>query len=154
MKNENLYQSLFESLRDAVWIASVDGIILDANPSTAEMLGCNLGKIIGSNVITYYQNPKDRSKFIEQVMKYGFVKDYQINMKKNNGEIITCLFTATLLKGKDGNIIGFQGIVRDITNRKKMEDKLKESEEKYKELVENVNSIIAKFDNSGKIIWM
>jgi PAS domain S-box-containing protein len=154
LKNENLYQSLFESLRDAVWIASVDGIILDANPSTAEMLGYTLDEIIGSNVITYYQNPNDRSKFIEQVLEYGFVNDYQINMKKNNGEIITCLFTATLLKDKDSNIIGFQGIVRDITNRKKMEDKLKESEEKYKELVENVNSIIAKFDNNGKIIWM
>jgi PAS domain S-box-containing protein len=53
-----------------------------------------------------------------------------------------------------GKPISFVGIARDITDRKKVEKALKESEEKYRELVENANSIITKFDKDGRILSM
>ena len=154
LKNEENYRNLFDNLRDSVWIATIDGIIIDANPATSEMLGYPLQDIIGSSVLNYYQNPSQRFRFKEQVEKYGLVKDYEINMKRITGEIITCLFTATLCKDADGKVMGYQGIVRDITKRKQTEEKQKESEKKYRELVESANSIIAKFDEMGKIISM
>ncbi|KYC50953.1 MAG: sensory histidine kinase AtoS [Candidatus Methanofastidiosum methylothiophilum] len=154
LKHEENYRNLFVNIGEAVWIATIGGIVLDANPATSEMLGSKLEDIIGNKIIGYYSNPDDRAKFIELVNKYGFVNDYEIKMKRKDGEIITCLFTATLFKNSEGKVIGYQGIVRDVTKRMLIEKELRDSEEKYRELVENANSIIAKFDKEGKILSM
>ncbi len=147
---EEKYRTLFRELKDVVYESTPEGKLLDINPAGLELFGYDsldeLRKInIGEDL---YVNPNARLKLIEQLEKEGFVKNYEIKIKSKMGKEIVVLETSFLLKDNNGSIIGYQGIIRDITENKKHEEllikynneltevnnQLKASEEKLKKL--------------------
>jgi two-component system NtrC family sensor kinase len=80
---------------------------------------------------------------MELVEKLGFIKDFEVEFKKKNGERITVLLTATAKRDEKGTIIGYEGLNIDITDRKKMEKELKEANDFLMNLIESsVDGII------------
>ncbi|KYC53608.1 MAG: sensory histidine kinase AtoS [Candidatus Methanofastidiosum methylothiophilum] len=148
------YRSLIRESMDAIWFSTIEGKIVDANEAAAKLLGVPLTTLIGTSILDFYVDPLDRLKFQEKVEKEGSIKGYEISLKNIKGQQLFCLFTSSIWKDKKGKIIGYRGIVHDITKRKKMGDSLKRSEEKYRELVEYANSIIAKLDEHGRVLSM
>jgi PAS domain S-box-containing protein len=62
-----------------------------------------------------YHNPSDRKRFQESIEQDGFVKDYPVEFKKKDGAKISVLITSTTIKDKNGNVLGYEGIIRDVT---------------------------------------
>ena len=84
-----------------------------------------------------YENPEERKRYTRLIAKQGFVKDYPVNLIKKDGTVISTLITSVAIKDRDGNLAGFQGTIRDITDRNQAEEALKVSEEKFRNLYEN-----------------
>jgi PAS domain S-box-containing protein len=137
-ESEERYRSLFEESRDATYTTSQEGEILDANRSMFNLFGYSREEMIGLKARETYVLSEDRLKFQQKIEREGFVRDYEIKLRKKDGTEIDCLLTATVRRTADGNILGYQGIIRDITERKKMEEALRKSEEKYRTILENI----------------
>jgi two-component system NtrC family sensor kinase len=98
-----------------------------------------------------YVNPEDRMRLKERMEEEGLVKDMEVEFKKRDGERITVLLTAHPIKNEKGEIVGYQGINLDITERKKIENELREANEFFQNLIESsVDGIIAA-DMKGNI---
>jgi PAS domain S-box-containing protein len=121
-ESEERYRLLFEESRDAIYITSRNGEFIDLNQSALDLFGYTKEEIKMLNVNEIYVNPDDRKKFQETIEQKGFVRDYPTKLRKKDGTEIECLITSTLRRNNEGEILGYQGIIRDITEQKKIEE--------------------------------
>jgi len=121
-ESEERYRTLFEQSRDAIYITSKEGEILDANQSMLDLFGYSREEMIGFQAGETYVYPEDRLRFQQEIEREGFVRDHEIELRKKDGTEMDCLLTATVRRTAVGNILGYQGIIRDITERKRVED--------------------------------
>jgi PAS domain S-box-containing protein len=121
-KSDERYRTLFEESRDAIYTTTQEGEFLDANQSMLNLFGYSREEIIGLKAGETYVHPDDRLKFKQKIGCEGFVRDYEIKLRKKDGTEMECLLTAIVRKTADGNIFGYQGIIRDITERKRAEE--------------------------------
>jgi PAS domain S-box-containing protein len=128
-ESEEKYRTLFEDSRDAVYITTWEGKLIGANQSFLDLFCIARDEIPDLNVQQLYGNPYERSRFQKQIEKKGSVKDFEVKLRKKDGTEMDCLFTSTAWQASDGSTLGYRGIVRDITERKKTERALREREE-------------------------
>jgi len=144
-ESEEKFRNLFERVRHGLFISSREGRFLDCNQAMLEMLGYHDKEEFLKIDITkdLYVNPEDRNKFQRLVEKEGFVKDFEVEFMKKKGEKITVLLTAHAKRDQNGEIIGYEGINIDISDRKRMERELKEANEFLTNMIESsVDGII------------
>jgi PAS domain S-box-containing protein len=151
--SEEKLRNLFERVRHGLFISSKEGKFLDCNQALLDMLGFPtkeefLNIDIAQNL---YVNPEDRKNFQERIENEGYVKDLEVEFKKKNGERITVLLTGHSVKNEKGEIVGYEGINLDISERKRIENDLREANEFFMNLIESsVDGIIAA-DMKGNI---
>jgi PAS domain S-box-containing protein len=152
--SEEKYRNLFERVRHGLFISSKEGRFLDCNQAMWGLLGYQYKEEFLKIDIAkdLYVNPEDRKTFMELVEKLGFIKDFEVEFKKKNGERITVLLTATAKRDEKGTIIGYEGLNIDITDRKKMERELKEANDFLMNLIESSVDGIIVTDMKGDIL--
>jgi PAS domain S-box-containing protein len=132
---EEKYRTIFEKSKDMVYITSVDGKFIDVNQAMVEILGYeNKDELFKISVKDTYLNPEERSRFRNEITKEGFIKDFEARLKKKDGTPIDVLITASVRKDEEGHIIGYEGIIKDISFRKKMEEELLQRTEEIQAL--------------------
>ena len=136
-ESEEKYRSLFDDSIDGIFMNEVDGTLIDANQSFLDLFGYTKDEMFGTSVIELYANPEDRKRFRHAIEKNGSVKDYPLRLVKKDGTKIDCQLTGTVRKALEGTILGYRGIIKDITDRKRIEDELRQSEDRYRTLVED-----------------
>ncbi len=135
-ESEEQYRSLFEDSRDAIYIVTRDGYYIDVNQSFVELSGYTKEELLKLNVLEFYVNPADRLRFQQEIERNGSVRDFEVKLRKKDRTEINSLISSTVRHASDGSILGYQGIVRDITERKKAEEAVLESEERYRSVFE------------------
>ncbi|MCX7761651.1 MAG: ATP-binding protein, partial [Candidatus Kryptonium sp.] len=75
-----------------------------------------------------YENPEDRKKNLEAVESQGFIKDYELHLKTKDGRKLIVYDTSTPIYDEKGNVIAYQGILRDVTKVKALEQQLLQSQ--------------------------
>ena len=125
-ESEEKYRTLFEDSKDVVYISTIEGKFLDINSTGVEFFGYDSKEeLLKVNIAKdFYLNPYDRKKFIQTMEQQGFVKDYELLMRRKDGEILILLSTATPYRDKEGKITEYRGIMRDVTHQKKLEQQL------------------------------
>jgi PAS domain S-box-containing protein len=124
-ETEERYRRIFENSKDMLFITSVDGKFIDVNQAGVEILGYeNKEKLLGMKSPQTYFNPEERRRFQGEMIQEGFVKDFEVKLKREDGTPIDTLITASVRKDKEGQIIGYEGIIKDISTRKRMEEGL------------------------------
>ena len=140
-RSETRYRTLFGESRDAVYMNTREGKILDVNQAGLDLLGYIRVELIGMNVRKLYVHPEDRSVFQREIEQKGSVRDYGLKFRRKDGVQIDCLVTSTVRRAVDGTVLGYQGIIRDITEQMKVEKALHESEQRFRQLAENLREV-------------
>src|SRR5262245_42955030 len=118
-QGEAKYRALFEESSDAIYITSREGTILEVNQALLDLMNYTRAEVICLNSRQTYANPADRFRFQEAIERQGAVRDYEVQLRKKDGTVLDCLMSATVRRGSDGSILGYHGIIRDITEQKR-----------------------------------
>jgi PAS domain S-box-containing protein len=129
-KSEEKYRTLFEESKDAIFITTPDGKFLDINPAGVRLLGYSSREDLLKADIPeeFYFHPEDRERLERTLAEQGFVKDYELTLRKKNGETLNVLETATAVRDEQGNIVAYRGIMRDVTEKKNLEQQFLQSQ--------------------------
>jgi len=144
--SEEKLRNLFERVRHGLFISSKEGKFLDCNQALLDMLEYPTKEEFLKIHIAQdlYVNPEDRKILKERIERDGYVKDWEVEFKKKNGDRITVLLTGYPIKNEKGEFVGYQGINLDISERKRIENELREANEFFTNLIESsVDGIIA-----------
>ncbi|HUU62812.1 MAG TPA: PAS domain S-box protein [Dehalococcoidia bacterium] len=139
-QSEEKLRYVFESMSDGVTVADLEGKIVDMNEAQLRLFGfSNKEEGIGQNGFDYFA-AKDRTRAIEDAMKatelgYGPLHEYTFLNK--DGREYDGEASASLLRDSSGNPVGFVSVVRDISERRRVEEALRESEEKYRTVIDH-----------------
>ena len=146
-KSEAQYRAFFNTSRDCVFITSLTGRWLHMNDVAVELFGYPSREELSQvNISNLYANPEERAKHIGIIMERGYSKEFPVDLRRKDGVVIHALITAVPHYDADGNVTGFQGTIRDITERKRAEEMLRESEKKYRNLTESLDELIYRAD--------
>jgi len=141
---------------DGIVVSDMDGNIIDVNEAILKMYGTDdKGDLVGKNSFTFIA-PEDREKALagmKEVLEKGYNKNIEYNIITKDGTKISVEMSSTSMKDVSGRAIGFMGIVRDVTERKRMEEALRESEELFRSVVENSHDAILIVDDNFRIIY-
>jgi len=142
-ESENKYRRLFDDSVDAIFITSRKGDVLDANPALLKLFGYTKEELIGKiNVRELYADPKDREIFQRRIEKKGSLRDHEVKFRRRTGAEIECHLTASVRRSVEGKIRGYQGIIRDVTEQKRIAEALREREAHYRAMVEAFDGLI------------
>jgi len=154
-ESERKYQDLFDQVDQGITITTKEGKFIDCNPAILKILSYEskeefLKIDIAKNL---YTNPEDRKTFQKIMERDGHVKNYEVEFKKKNGENIPMLLTSRVIKSERGEIVGYQGLNIDISERILMERRLREEHGFLTNLLESSVSCIVAADPKGKVIF-
>jgi len=121
-EGEEKYRTLFDESRDAIYITTREGKFLDVNRAMLELFEYTKEEMIDTlNVEGIYVYPGDRDTFQQEIETKGSVRDYEVKFCKKNGTEMDCLLTGSVRHSSTGRILGYQGIIRDVTEQKRIE---------------------------------
>ncbi len=125
-KSEEKYRTLFEESTDAIFVTTQEGRYVDINEATVKLLGYDSKEELLNIDIAreIYLDPEERLRVKNLLDSNGIVKDLELTLKKKNGEKINVLLTARTIYNDQGEVSGYQGIVRDVTEQKALEAQL------------------------------
>ncbi len=127
-ESEEKWRNLFESSKDVIYLSTKEGRFIDINRTGEELLGYTRDLLLEIQLDDIYKYPRDRESLMRKLVREGFVKDYEVILKKKNGELVDCLITATARKDDDGDISSIQGIIRDVSDAKRMGERILQME--------------------------
>ncbi len=132
--SEERFRSLYENITIGIYRTTQNGEILMANPAMVRMLGFDSFEQLAQRNLELegYQPGYSRSKFIETMESEGRITGLESVWKKKNGDPVFVRENASAIRDAKGDILYFDGTVEDISERKKMEEALRESEDKFK----------------------
>ncbi len=137
-ESEERYRILFENAQIGIYQTSPNGKIINANPAILQMLGYeSLDELYNINIETDgYSDNNDRQKFKKIIEEHGYVSNMESVWKKKNGEIINIIENAKVVRDSKGTILYYDGFVENITERKKAEKALLESQQQFETLAQ------------------
>ncbi|MFH2044559.1 MAG: PAS domain S-box protein [Pseudomonadota bacterium] len=153
-KSEERYHDLFENANDAIYLTDADGNIKEVNNKALELQGYSREELIGTSLYDHIseKNLPYFKKIVIKFKKTGTHDSFLANTIAKDGRTLILELSASAIKEGD-NYVGALTIVRDITDRIMAEKALRESEQRYRDLVENSPNIIYSFSDKRGVIF-
>jgi PAS domain S-box-containing protein len=111
-ESEKKYRTLFEDSRDAIFITDSKGIHTDVNSAYLKLFGYTKEETQSLRAIDTYVNREDCKVYMKAIEENGFFENFRTWLKKKDGATLDCLLNGTPIKGPEGDIEGYQGIIR------------------------------------------
>lgn len=153
-ESEEKYRTLVENVNFGIFrnTGEPHGRFLQVNSALVKMFGFDsAAELLQVEVADLYQCPEDRRLYVEELLQKGFIKDKELQLKKRDGTPIWTSTTAKAQLDENGAIAWIDGVVEDITIRKWAEEALRQSEERYRELVEGTDNLVVQVARDGRI---
>jgi PAS domain S-box-containing protein len=131
---EEKYRSIFENAADGIFQTTADGNYVSANPALAQIYGYDSPEVLIATLSTriehqLYVSPPRRAEFIQLMNQHGAVIDFESQVYRHDGSIIWISENAREVRDDDDNLLYYEGIVKDITDRKQAAEELFKAKE-------------------------
>ncbi len=151
LKSEEKYHRIFNEIHDIYYETDLGGVILTISPSVQYYLGYEDKELIGRSIQTLYKKSSDRSEFLRQIVKNGFVSHYEITLANKNGNAVYISVNAHLVY-ENGIPTMIAGMIRDVTELKKTHRELKEQKKLLASTFESIPDLLAVIDRDYNIV--
>jgi PAS domain S-box-containing protein len=151
-----LLEKVVDNMADAIVMTDNKGLITFYNKGAAEIFGHHPSDILGKPVLDFYVRKKD-AKTVKQMLlksKEGKISDFETQFLTRDGRTVFVNMSATLIRDEEGKVAGALGINRDITQRKTLEREVKESEERYRTMVESAHDMVAIIGEGSRLKYV
>ena len=149
-ESEEKYKTFFRGSNDAIYLTSTEGKFEDVNDSLLNLFGYSEEELMSMDVEDLYYNREEREKFQHEIETKGSVRDYSLSLKKKDGTEIICLLTSNVRRDQDDLIVGYQGIIRDISSKVRADEEL----HKFSNAIEQASEMIMITDSEGEIQYV
>ncbi|HEV3039280.1 MAG TPA: ATP-binding protein [Candidatus Angelobacter sp.] len=124
---EERYRTLFNHMQEGVFVSTPEGRVTDCNEAFVRMLGYGgkeevLKLDVGKSL---YAHHTDRTEFLRQMAHYGFVRNFEYVLRRKDGTEVNVIESSFATRSDDGKIERYQGVVLDLTEKKKAEDEIR-----------------------------
>ncbi len=140
-ESEQKYRGIFENAIEGIFQTSPEGRIIRVNPAQARMMGFDspeeVIKAFTDMARQHYVNPEDRKRYVEAMERDGFIKGFETQLRRKDGDAMWASISARTVRDDKGKILHYEGTIEDITERKRTEIELKKAEEKFRNIFEN-----------------
>jgi PAS domain S-box-containing protein len=155
---EESYRKLFEASVDGIYVTTPGGALLNANPALARIMGYatprDLIDGIGDVADNVYVDPQARVEYQRLMERYGMVREFEYQVRARDGTILWLSDSASAVRNEDGELIRYEGTVRDITDQKRAEDTIAEGRRLLQMVIDTVPAVINVKDNQLRYVLM
>jgi PAS domain S-box-containing protein len=125
---EAKYRTIFENAVEGIFQSSPDGRYITANPALARIYGYSLVEEVTANfteIEQLYVDPNRRAEFVRLMEKYGSVSEFESQIYRRDGSIVWISEKAYAVRNEQGELLYYEGLIEDITQRKQTEEELR-----------------------------
>jgi PAS domain S-box-containing protein len=155
---EEGYRKLFEGSVDGIYVTTPGGALLNANPALARMIGYDTPQALieGIGDITHniYVHPAARAEYLLLMQRDGTVREFEYQVCARDGRVLWLSDSATAVRDEAGQIIRYEGTVRDITDQKRAEDAIAEGRRLLQQVIDTVPAVINVKDKQLRYVLM
>jgi PAS domain S-box-containing protein/putative nucleotidyltransferase with HDIG domain len=153
---EERYRSIFENAQEGIVRSTPEGKIIMANQAIAKMFGYKSPEeaitSITDVIEQHYVNPEERGKLKGMIEGHGFIKGYETQCRRKDGIIIWVSMTMHPGLNEKGQIVYYDGIIEDITERKRAEEALRESLDRSQAILASLDDAVFLVDPATRLI--
>jgi len=146
-ESEGKYRGLFEQARDAIVITTDQGDVVDANSFALNLFGCNKEEILGLNFQQLYVDREDGRRFAKGMKEKGSLDEFFTRLRRFDGAVMECTMNVTAHRDSNGATLEYQGIIRDVTEARRLQMQLHESR-KMEAIATLAGGIAHQFNNA------
>ncbi|HTP65250.1 MAG TPA: PocR ligand-binding domain-containing protein [Geobacteraceae bacterium] len=149
--SEEKYRALVDNVNIGICRTTANpGTFIQANPAMVRMFGYDsVEEFLNVPLHELYRSPEDRVNLVKEVRRNGFVKDREFVMTRKDGTAIWCSTTATAVFGETGEMIWLDGVIEDVTERKKLQEQQRRA---LDELTLQVRQRIAELEGANGLL--
>jgi two-component system, cell cycle sensor histidine kinase and response regulator CckA len=128
--------SIVDNLQDAYFQTDASATFAMMNPAVRAMYGYEREELLGKPVETLYADPEDRIRLLSGLRRSDRISDFVARGLRKDGSAFWVSMNVQLMRDADGHVIGTEGLVRDISERQRAAEALRESEERFRKVFE------------------
>ena len=151
-KSEAKIRGMYETIVDLYFETDSEGRITLVSPSLRGLTGLNQKDVIGQPVSVLYANPDDRKPLLLKFSENGYVNDYEVLLKGKDGGVWHTSLSARRILDDNRQPMGIRGLLRDITERKRLEEELRKAEAYARNLIEKNLDTMVNIAPDGRIV--
>jgi PAS domain S-box-containing protein len=155
---EESYRKLFEGSVDGIYVTTPGGALLNANPALARMMGYDTPQHlidgIGDIADQLYVHPEARAEYKALMQRDGMVREFEYQVRARDGNVLWLSDSATVARDETGEIMRYEGTVRDITDQKRAEDAVAEGRRLLQQVIDTVPAVINVKDKQLRYVLM
>ncbi|MGD0848561.1 PAS domain S-box protein [Bradyrhizobium sp.] len=155
---EESYRKLFEGSVDGIYVTTPAGLLLNANPALARMMGYDtpeeLIRYTTDIAHTIYVDPAAREQYQFLMQRDGMVREFEYQVRQRGGAILWLSDSATVVRDEAGGVIRYEGTLRDITDQKRAEDAIAEGRRLLQQVIDTVPAVINVKDRQLRYVLM
>ncbi len=146
-------RSLLEASLDPVVTISPEGKITDVNNASVQATGVPREELVGTDFSDYFTEPETARAGYQKVFSEGAVRDYPLAIRHASGRVMDVLYNASVYKDDQGRVLGVFAVARDVTECKRAEEAVRQSEALLRSITDNTEDIIFVKDRESRTIF-
>jgi PAS domain S-box-containing protein len=155
---EESYRRLFEGSVEGIYVTTPAGALLNANPALARMMGYDTPEelIGGIGDITHnvYVHPEARAEYQNLMRRDGMVREFEYQVHQRGGAILWLADSAVAVRDESGEVVRYEGTVRDVTDQKRAEEAIAEGRRLLQLVIDTVPAVINVKDKELRYVLM
>jgi PAS domain S-box-containing protein len=155
---EESYRKLFEGSVDGIYVTTPAGALLNANPALARIMGYDAPEQMINSVSdiahTIYVHPAARAEYQLLMQRDGMVREFEYQVRARDDAVLWLSDSATAVRNEAGEVVRYEGTVRDITDQKRAEDAIAEGRRLLQQVIDTVPAMINVKDRQLRYVLM